>query len=600
VRGRRLIVMLLAALATAAARAAELETLDVSRTWRLRALRFSGNAAVGTRELRQAMVTRARPWYTPWRRLPELDPVVLGADLERLRRLYEARITHDVEVASDDRVTVVISIEEREPVRVERVDVALEGALLPEPERRRLLAALPLAPGQIFAADAYDRTLAVLRGHYRERGFARVEVAKRAEVDLERHAAVVAYRVESGPPSVFGAVRVEGTEALDPRIVRRELAFEPDEPFAQSRLDRTRANLRALNLFNTIRIDEEAGGDGRVDLRLRLREAPPREIRLGVGYSTDEQVRGLASWRNYNFLGGARQLGFSARASVIERALTADFLQPHFPGASNRTRLLLSEQLEDEDTYDLNRARVSPRLEWQATARLTGFAFYRAEYDALSDVAPAVRARLPGAAPRHSSLSGVGVGADWDQTDDLADPGRGWVAGATVEPVGGVLGGDFAFLRLIAEGRLYQPLGGRLLGALRLRMGTADVLDGTGEVPLFERFYAGGINSVRGYGRRRVGPLVDDEPIGGRSLVETSIELRHPITESFGAAVFLDGGQVSLETFTFPFDDLRYGSGFGVSYRSPVGPLRVDLAFPVEPPPGDARWQVHVSFGAIF
>src|SRR5581483_9623793 len=116
----------------------------------------------------------------------------------------------------------------------------------------------------------------------------------------------------------------------------------------------------------------------------------------------------------------------------------------------------------------------------------------------------------------------------------------------------------------------------------------------------FERFYAGGINSVRGYERWRVGPLVDDDPIGGRSVVEWSLELRHPITEQLGGALFLDAGQVSRSSFDIPFGSLRYGTGFGVRYKSPVGPLRVDLGFPVQPPDDDPRWQVHVSVGAAF
>jgi outer membrane translocation and assembly module TamA len=231
---------------------------------------------------------------------------------------------------------------------------------------------------------------------------------------------------------------------------------------------------------------------------------------------------------------------------------------------------------------------------------VTGFASYRIEYDSLSDVPSAVRRSLPGVAPQNSILSGLGFGADWNATDDLLDPVRGFVLSTTIEPVGGFLAGDVTFIRAVAETRVYQPLVARLGAAARFRVGAADPLGSDEEIPLFERFYAGGINSVRGYERRRVGPLVDDDPVGGRTLVEASLELRHPITESVGGAVFLDAGQVALDSFDFPFDDLRYGTGFGVRYKSPVGPLRVDLGFPVEPPAGDPHWQVHLSLGAAF
>jgi outer membrane protein insertion porin family/translocation and assembly module TamA len=410
----------------------------------------------------------------------------------------------------------------------------------------------------------------------------------------------VTYRIDSGPPALFGEVRVSGTRRVDPAVVRRELAFVPGDPFAQGRLDRSRADLAALGLFRTVRLDESPGRDPRVDVNVRVEEAPPREIRLGVGYDTEELVRGLASWRHYDFLGGGRQLGVSVVASFITRTIAADFLQPHFPGHTNRTRLLFAQAQEEEDAWTLDRTRFSPRLEWRAADQITGFLFHRLEYDALSSVRSAIETALPGADPGDVFLSGFGVGADWNATDDLLDPTRGFVASAQLEPVGGFLGGDVAFVRGIVEGRVYRPLVGRLLGGARMRLGTAEPTDGSPEIPLFERFYAGGLHSVRGYGRWRVGPLVDDEPIGGRSVVEAAVELRHPITREIGAAVFLDAGQVSRPSLTFPLDDLRYGAGLGVRLKTPVGPLRIDLGFPVEPPPGDPHWRAHVSLGAAF
>ncbi|TMB00652.1 MAG: hypothetical protein E6J70_09965 [Deltaproteobacteria bacterium] len=611
------LVTLLATLAPARGSAVQLDALDLARPWRLRALRFRGPSLLRQNDLRKVMTTKPRPWFAVWRARPLFDPAAFRADLDRLRRLYrsrgyyDVRVTHDLELPrAGDALVAVIFIEEGKPVTVAAVDVTLAGTELPVSERRLLLDHLPIARGRPFTEEAYSRADTYLGAYYREHGFARVEVTRQAVVDLERHEARVAYRLESGPPCVFGETRITGTKTVDPAVPRRELAYAPGEPFKQSLLDRTRRDLLALNLFRAVRIEEDKSGDPEVAVRIHLTEAPPREVRLGVGYDTEEQIRGLASWRHYDFLGGARQLGFTGRASFIHRTVAADFLQPHFPGHRNRTRLLLAEQEEEEDTFTLDRSRLSPRLEWEATDRITGYAFYRIEYDLLSSVDEGVKRALPRGAPGTGVLSGLGFGADWNTTDDLVDPSRGWVLGATVEPVGGVLGGDFNFVRLVADGRFYLPLVGGLLGATRFRLGTAEAYTRHDEVPLFERFYAGGIDSVRGYGRRRIGPrakrkdffgrVISTTPIGGRTLAEASVELRHPITEKLGAAVFLDGGQVNLQSFDFPIDSLRYGAGFGVRYRSPVGPLRVDLGFPFQPPDGDQRWQVHVSLGSKF
>src|SRR2546427_803097 len=408
---RAWLALLVALLGSRAALAVQLEALEVGREWRLGALAFRGNHALGTGELRRALVTAERPWYQRWRvwrAAPEFDPVTFRADLERLRRLYRsrgyyhARVAHDLELAAGgDALTAVVYIDEGPPVVVEDVAVSLGG--------RR----------------------------------------------------------------------------VGPAGVHRGLAFRPGEPFKASLVERTRANLMALRLFRTIRIDEDKRRDPRVEVRIRLIEAPRHEVRFGVGYDTEEQLRGLAGWRDYDFLGGARQLGFTARASFLRRSIAADFLQPHFPGAHQRLRLIASEDQEDEETYTDDRARFTPRLELQPLPALTAYAFYRLEYDSLSGVNRLVARRFPDIAPHSGLLSGVGLGADWNGTDDLLDPTRGWVTSASVEPVGGVLGGKFSFVRLQGEGRRYQPLVADLAAAFRFRLGAAEPFGGSRDVPLF-------------------------------------------------------------------------------------------------------------------
>jgi outer membrane protein assembly complex protein YaeT len=606
-RGVGSLLVVLATLVPRAAIAVPLEALDLTVDWQLRALRIRGNDALSTRELERAMTTKGRPWFAVWRHPPVFDPVSFRTDLDRLRQLYrsrgwyEARVAHDLELPAEGRALVaVVSVDEGPRVEVARVDVRLDGVALAEGDRQALLRFLPIRPGLPFTQDGYDAGFAYLGAWYREHGHARVAVTKAAHVRLDRHTATVRYAVASGPACTFGETVVAGTRDVDAAVVRRELAWAPGDRFRQSRIEQTRANLSGLNLFRLIRVDEQAGDGSPVDMRVRVEDMPPREIRLGIGYDTEEQARVLASWRHYDFLGGARQLGFTARASLIERAIAADFLQPHFPGARNRTRLLFAQAQEEEDAFTLDRTRLSPRLEWQASPHVTGFASYRIEYDGLTSVRSALRRRFPGIAPRDGLLSGLGLGIDWNRTDDLLDPTRGFILRGTFEPIGGVFGGDFAFVRGTVEGRLYRLLVRRLGVAARLRLGTAEPTDGSREVPLFERFYAGGINSVRGYGRWRIGPLVDDEPAGGRSVLESSVELRHPIVDDVSGVVFVDGGQVSPRSLTFPVRRLAYGTGLGVRYKSPVGALGADLGFPLDPPPGDQRWQLHVSLGASF
>jgi outer membrane protein assembly complex protein YaeT len=586
------------------------EAVEPGRDWRVRAVEIRGNHEVVESKLTEAMLTKPRPWYRFWefwKPRPAFDPIVFRDDVDRVRQIYRnegfyhARVSADVVVPPDgELLDLVVDVVEGPPVHVTSVDVELTGEALPAKERDTLLASLPVKRGAVFKQEDYARTATTLQGYYREHGFARVKLERAATVDVRDDTAAVRYHVASGPPSVFGAVEIVGTAKVDPDVVRKEVAFEPGDPFRQSLLDETHRRIVATRLFRTVKITDTGGDDPVVGTRIEVSEGPAHEVALGIGYDTEEQIRGIASWRSYNFFGGGRQLGFLARASFINRTVAVDFVQPHVPRQGDRVRVTISEAQEEEESYTDDRSRLSPRVEFRALPYLTTYAFYRIEYDSLSKLNDRVHDFFPDLAPKNSLLSGLGFGVDLNTTDDLLDPHRGWAASLGVEPVGGFLGGDFTFVRLLVDARRYQPLPGDFTLALRTRVGFADPYGGTKDVPLFERFYAGGIDSVRGYERRHVGPMVEGDPIGGLSLVEGSIELRHPITEAISGAVFFDAGQVTRQRFHLPIDELRYGAGVGAAYKTPVGPLRVDLGFPFDAPHGDASWQIHVSIGQTF
>jgi outer membrane protein insertion porin family/translocation and assembly module TamA len=604
--GRIRAAVVVAAVVVTACRAlaVPIDDLDPEQPWVLDDLVIRGAEAVSAADVREVVTTQPRAWWAPWRARPALDPPTLREDVDRVRALYrrrgyyEAAVVADATVGADGHdVGVVVTIAEGAPVRIADVTIAIDGPRLPTHEA--LLDGLPLRRDAVFEERDYQAARRLLRRAYRDAGYARVIVDRRARVDLDTHLVTVGYSVTPGPLCVFGAVEVTGTHDVDPDVVRAEVAFAAGDPFRDAAIERTRARLQATQLFQTLRIEEEPGTSPVVDVHVDVREAPPRDVRVALGYDTEEGPRAIAGWRHYDFMGGGRQLGVTARASLIERSAAVDFLQPHWPIPDGRTRLLLAHQQEDEDSYDLARSSFTPRLEWQPRPDVTAFLFDRIEYDTLTHVPIAVGRALPHGAPRHSVLSGLGAGVDAVVADDPLDPKRGYTVAFTVDGAG--LGGDVHLVRAVAQGAVYHPLGFLgLFAAARLRLGVVAPVAGDPEVPLFERFYAGGTGSVRGYERRHVGPLADGDPIGGRSLVEMSAELRRTIVGNFGGVLFVDAGQVGLRDDSLPFDDLAVGTGVGVRYASPVGPIRLDLGFPLDRPRGDASFQVHVSLGRAF
>ncbi|MGE0684696.1 MAG: autotransporter assembly complex family protein, partial [Candidatus Binatia bacterium] len=541
---------------------------------------------------------------------PQFDPVAFRTDIERIQRFYraqgyyEAQVTYELVVESDSQlVTARISIDEGEPVIVSRVGLeVIDEPPLTASMEETLRSKLALTEGSIFAEEHYQEAEAQIKAFLLDLHRGRAKVERKATVILEQHQADIQYSVEAGPVTVFGDTTIEGTKQVDPALVARELKYQPGEVFSAVAVSDSRKNILKLDLFSSVRfIQEDSPGEPRIiPMRVQVSEKPFREWQAGIGFGTEDLVRGQVRWIHNNWLGGGRRLDVQVRASSLVRDIDVSFTQPHALGPANRFTLTFRPQQLDEPSYLLNMTRLQPRFERDFTPQLSGFLGYRLEYDQLSDVTDAT-ARVLQEFQRKGALSGISSGFVWNTADDPLNATRGGLLSFTAEQVGGALGGDFEFVKFLGEARGYHLIAPKTVLASRLRLGFTDPSGKSKEIPLFERFFAGGISSVRGYGRYRLGPISDsDDPVGGRSLIEGSLEVRRQFTEQIGGTLFLDFGQVSLKSFDVPVDDLKFAAGFGVLYTTPIGPLLLALGFPFDPPRGDQPWQVHFSIGQFF
>lgn len=425
-----------------------------------------------------------------------------------------------------------------------------------------------------------------------------------AEIDTATKRLDVSLFIAPGPFARYGTPSVSGQTQVSPALsaaITRGLAGRPAAPAA---MDETRRKLLALGVFDAVRgrAAGQLGADGRLPVNFELSDRPRRAIGFSAAYETRYGPSLGAYWEHRNLFGGAEKLrlsaevsrlgegGFSSSSETMNGKVSANLRKPWLGGREQSLVIDLSAVRERLDAYDRDAAIASVQIERRLVEHLTLAAGPFAEISRITQDDATKEYRLLG-------LNGT---LRWDDTDSALDPSRGHRASATLSPTWNTGEGD-GFLRLRLVGSTYLDLSGDKGSILALRgaMGTVLAPD-TASLPADRRFYAGGGGSVRGYGYQRIGPRDgQDNPTGGFSSLETSIELRQRVSGPWGMVAFLDGGAVSDTGLPKP-KGLSWGAGLGLRYATGIGPIRFDLAVPLDPQPGDAGYGIYIGIGQAF
>lgn len=403
--------------------------------------------------------------------------------------------------------------------------------------------------------------------------------------------------VDPGAEATFGPLAILGVESVREDYLHRILEWEEGRPYDRRETERLRQRLAATELFDQVLVETPETLDERDELpvTVEVAERAHRTIGAGLSYSTDEDGPGAeVFWEHRNLFSEGERLRLEAGGTRPRQRFSANFRKPNYLRIDQS--LLLENELRHErsEAFDELTSQHFLGLERPLTDRWTaraGPAFM------LTQIKEDGRDR------QRFGLLGVTGGLVFDGRDDLLNPTSGARLSATVTPWYSVVGDSARFLSTEATGAIYlAPFeGDRLVLAARGRLGT---LSGSSrsEIPANLRFYAGGGGSIRGYGFRSVGPLDgDDEPIGGRSVVEIGLEARLRVTDTIGIVPFLDLGQVYDTPWPTGNEKLRAGAGLGLRYFTGFGPLRLDVAVPLHRRRGvDRSFQFYVSIGQSF
>jgi outer membrane protein assembly complex protein YaeT len=616
------LVLALAALAVATAACREEGTIKV------KSLTFKGVNAVDAGRLKTALATRQSS-KIPWGRKAYFDRSRFDADLKRMQAFYadrgypDARVTgFDVKLnEKQDEVDLTVTIAEGEPVRVAAID--FRGfEVIPPDHLEEMKKRVPLKVGEPRDRQLVVATHDLAVNELKDHGYPYGKVTTNEENAADKQAAL-AFVAEPGKVAHFGPVEVVGNKSVGEGVIRRELTFKPGELYRRSILQNSQRRLYGMELFQFANIEplNPEQQPEEVPIRVTIAEGNHQRVNFGVGYGTEEKARVDSEYHHVNFLGGARSAGVHARWSSLDRGVRADFNQPYF------FRPHFSLGSEGQKWYTFTPAYksiitgVKMTMTHRDTERTSWSVSINSEHSSsaidpefIND--PSLRDELialgldPTTLEQNGVLNAIGFDLQHSTADNLLNARRGYQVAFHAEEAGRLVPGSFNYYAASADARHYLPFSDRLVFASRVQIGNIrPVGREASNVPFSKKYLLGGATSIRGWGRYEVSPLSGSGlPIGGNSMLAMSGELRAVVRGNFGAVLFVDAGNVWAESMDFQLNDLRYAVGPGLRYQTPVGPVRFDVGYQVNPIEGllvngaeqKRRLRFHFSIGQAF
>ena len=422
-----------------------------------------------------------------------------------------------------------------------------------------------------------------------------------ALADADQQTIDLTYKLQPGVRASFGGVTTMGLERTKEDYVADLRPWKPGERYTPEKMDEFRARLAETGLFDTAAAKLASAGDPQAngllqrDVEVTVKERKRRTIALGASASTSDGYGVDGEWEFRNIAGRGESITYNAQIATLERRLQATFRRPNIKRYGRNIRIGAEVENFETDAFDQSGANVSMTVEEQLTKRVRASLGGEIGYASILDA----QARTTGAGRRDLYLLNGAATAEYIGVRDVLDPQSGVRARLMVEP--GLTWGDtnIGYTRITAEGSLY----GRMfkdddwVGALRGKAGT---IAGPNGAPPDRLFFAGGGGSVRGYEYQSLSPRdATNQLVGGRSIIEASAELRWRQSNNLGWVAFLDAGAAG-EGPEPPIENMRAGMGLGLRYYAGFGPLRADLAVPLNKRVGDADFQIYISIGQAF
>jgi outer membrane protein insertion porin family len=559
------------------------------KKYKISKISFEGAKAFKPKQLQKLMKTRAKMWFL-FGTFKEGD---FEKDLEKISFFYQKEGYLDVKVVPEfdydkDHNTIRILIKIDEGQHYLAGEIKFRGnTLFPESE---LWQQLEMLPGLTYSQFYVAQDLEKIRQFYASEGYIEARVVPDVKLNRDSGKVDVVYEIQEGDLYFVEKVQIRGNTKTRDKVIRRELRIRPGERFDGKKIEKSKERLQNLNYFEEITYDTEPtdAGTNRKDLIFRVKEKRTGELSFGGGVSSIDTFMGFAeiSQRNFDilnwprFTGGGQSLSIRGQIGTVHQEYEVSFVEPYLfdMPISWGNSLFLNSQDNQNTLFGERRMGVSTTVSrlFKDVLRLGGG--YTMENVKLKDIA----SNAPASVTDFSGpdwLSRIRAFTTFDNRDNVFNPTKGRVINLSGELVG--LDQEFYILR--SGYTEYLTFHKKHQIEFQARLATSDAFGKSYTTPAYDRFFAGGLGTVRGYNYRRVGPQENGEALGGQTMAIVNLDYTFPLPylDAFRGVLFTDAGNVSADSYNIDFGQFAVSVGPGIKVKTPIGPLAFYYGLPI-------------------
>ena len=562
------------------------------------------------------MTLKSSSWFK--RKIAKKDPTIftddlLKSDIEKIIALYQRSGYLNAKVDSvriitnhKNRVNLTIFMNEGQPIIVSEIKYIIDDSLtidqaLPNRERKNIRLQSELIESKVFNDKLFYADQLLIAEGFNNIGYPYVDVGYELDVDTSQNNININWLVKKNRQARFGSKKVTGNQRVPDKVILKQLTFEEGDIWSKKELDQSQKQLYNQGIYEISSIKAQITDSMRdtIPVIVQIEEAPRYTLRVGLGYGQEDGVRAFTDFQYLGFITYAGRLNLYAKHSDLEPYNTyLKFTQPAVLHPNNTMSLYPYLKSENEPSYRNKKVGFNISMMQNYSKRLTtsvGFEIEDVSYDTINTSSINL---MPSTGDYYKKSSLI-LGGMYKTIVPEFDPIMGSEFSINIKINGMGLFMDLPFYRVITEYKTYLGLTNGLTWALKGKGGIINRTDENEFVPYDERFFSGGSYSVRGWKRSMLGPKDENGvPIGGKSLIEGSTELRFKLSRLIILATFLDLGNVWEKSYDYNFEDLHYSAGLGIRFKTPIGPVGLDFARPVFD--SKKSWEFHFNIGNSF